>query len=61
MNTYSKKTYFAPIAEIVIIDQNDNLLQEEFWITSVQEADPGVSADAKPAEFFNPIWDEDNN
>lgn len=60
MNIYSKKTYLAPIAEIVVLDEKDDLLGGDIQIGSVVQGGSDDEAGAKPVgavEFNNEIWD----
>lgn len=61
MKIYNKKSYFAPVADIVIIDNNDDLLGGDFQFASFCEGTDGEEAGAKGTRGFedysNPIFD----
>lgn len=64
MNIYSKKAYLTPIADLVIVDGNEELLDSGIVIQSKQVGTSGEEADAKPmgaVEFTNEIWDSEAN
>lgn len=59
MKIYSKKSYFSPIAELVIIDGSDDLLGGDYKFGSFVEGNDGEEAGAKPTgavEYYNEIW-----
>lgn len=59
MNIY-KKTYLAPVAEVVVLEEKDDLLGGDIQIGSVVQGGSDDEAGAKPTgavEFYNEIWD----
>lgn len=62
MNIYSKKTYLAPIAEIVVVDNSDDVLGGDFQIQSFKQGGEDDEAAAKPTtplDFQSEIWDRE--
>ena len=61
MNTYKRKSYFAPIADIVIVDNSDDILGGDFQVGSFFQGGEDDEAGAKGTRGFedynNPIFD----
>lgn len=59
MKMYNKRLYFAPIAEIVVVDNSDDVLGGDFQIQSFKQGGEDDEAGAKPTgavEYYNEIW-----
>ncbi|MDO4959953.1 MAG: hypothetical protein Q4E68_11970 [Prevotellaceae bacterium] len=59
---YNKRLYFAPIAEIVVVDNSDDVLGGDFQIQSLKQGGEDDEAAAKPAtplDFQSEIWDRE--
>lgn len=59
---YNKRLYFAPIAEIVVVDNSDDVLGGDFQIQSFKQGDEDDEAAAKPTtplDFQSEIWDRE--
>lgn len=60
MENIKRKIYFTPIAEKVIVDGNDVLLDENYPVFSFQQGSDDDVVNAKPTgalEFQSEIWD----